>query len=395
MPASLLALLFSAAIICGAAAAASHHHAPPGNLPWDKFGFSLNDMRTDYMWLDKVQADTGNCAYSQSSQDCLVPLGPLSLHPSSTVLNYGQSLFEGLKAFRRADGSIALFRPERNARRMSDGAKRLLLPPVDEDAFVAAADAVVRSNAKFVPPFGKGALYLRPLLFGSGEGLGVKPSTESTFCIYCSPVGNYFKGGLKAISLQAVEGYSRAAPGGSGGIKAGGNYAPPFQVQKEVRSRGYDEALFLDAKHGEAIEEAGASNFFAVFPNNTIVTPPLDTGTILPGVTRASIIELARRECNCEVYERRITIDDLDGASEAFCCGTGASITPVGKVNYLPCGNRGVSASGRPAKDFVFGDGVNAGEISRKLYKLLLDIQMGNDEVLSEKYADWIHIVEP
>ena len=231
---------------------ASSHAPPDPSLPWDTFGFGLNDVRTDYMWLDKVLAaastDAKACAYSKSVEDCLVPLSPLSLAPTSTVLNYGQSLFEGLKAFRRADGSIALFRPEKNARRMMDGANRLMLPPVDEDTFVAAADAVVRSNARFVPPMGRGALYLRPLLFGSGEGLGVKPSTESTFCIYCSPVGNYFKGGLKAISLQAVEGYSRAAPGGSGGIKAGGNYAPPFQVQKEVRSRGYDEALFLDAK---------------------------------------------------------------------------------------------------------------------------------------------------
>jgi len=381
--------------------AASHHAPPDPSLPWDTFGFGLNDVRTEYMWLDKVRLATSDddtaasngVLFSQSCRDCLVPLAPLSLHPAATVLNYGQSLFEGLKAFRRADGTIALFRPEKNARRMSDGARRLLLPPVDEAAFVAAADAVVRSNAKFVPPMGKGALYLRPLLFGSGEGLGVKPSAESTFCIYCSPVGNYFKGGLKAISLQAVEGYSRAAPGGSGGIKAGGNYAPPFRVQKEVRSRGYDEALFLDARHGEAIEEAGASNFFAVFPNNTIVTPPLNTGTILPGVTRASIIELARRECQCEVYERRITIDDLEDACEAFCCGTGASITPVGRVNYLPTQNG--RASGRPAKEFVFGDGENAGAVSRKLYELLLDIQMGNDEALAEKYAAWIHIVPP
>ena len=155
----------------------------------------------------------------------------------------------------------------------------------------------------------------------------------------------------------------------------------------------YTFLLHVDTYSGEAIEEAGASNFFAVFPNNTIVTPPLDTGTILPGVTRASIIELARKECKCEVFERRITTDDLEYACEAFCCGTGASITPVGRVNYLPSENG--SSSGRPAKDFLFGDGENAGAISRKLYKLLLDIQMGNDEELAGKYADWIHVVEP
>lgn len=237
-----------------AATSPNHQHpAPDPSLKWDTFGFGLNDVRTDFMWLDKVEVgdDSSSDAppsYSTSPRDCLVPLSSLQLHPTCTVLNYGQALFEGLKAFRRSDGTIALFRPAKNAQRMLDGASQLMLPPVGIPTFVAAADAVVRANAKFVPPVGKGALYLRPLLFGSGEGLGVKPSTESTFCIYCSPVGNYFKGGLNAISLQAVEGYSRAAPGGSGSIKAGGNYAPPFKVQKEVRSRGFDEALFLDAK---------------------------------------------------------------------------------------------------------------------------------------------------
>jgi branched-chain amino acid aminotransferase len=163
------------------------------------------------------------------------------------VLNYGQALFEGMKAFRREDGSIAMFRPERNALRMQDGARRFFLPPVPTDVFVQAADAVVRANARWVPPFGKGALYLRPLLMGTGEDLGVKPSWQSTFCIYCSPVGNYFKGDLKAIRLQAVRGFSRAAVGGSGAVKASGNYAPAFLVQKHVKKRGYDDVLCLDA----------------------------------------------------------------------------------------------------------------------------------------------------
>jgi branched-chain amino acid aminotransferase len=174
-------------------------------------------------------------------------LGYLQISPTATVLNYGQALFEGMKAFRRVDGSIAMFRPERNALRMQQGARRFLLPPVPTDIFVQAADAVVRANARWVPPFGKGALYLRPLLMGTGEDLGVKPSWESTFCIYCSPVGNYFKGGLKAIRLQAVKGFSRAAVGGAGAVKASGNYAPAFMVQRQVRERGYDEVLCLDA----------------------------------------------------------------------------------------------------------------------------------------------------
>ena len=224
------------------------HPAPEADVDWDSFGFGLNGVRTDKMWVNTVSVDDdGNANYSNSCEDCLSAMGTLQLSPTSTVLNYGQSLFEGTKAFRRMDGSIAMFRPDRNAARMQQGASRFLMPSVPTDVFVQAAAAVVRANAKWVPPFGKGALYLRPLLMGTGEGLGVKPSSECTFCIYCSPVGNYFKGGLKAIRLQAVRGFSRAAPGGSGAVKASGNYASAFLVQKQVKARGYDDALCLDA----------------------------------------------------------------------------------------------------------------------------------------------------
>ena len=224
------------------------HPAPEANVDWDSFGFGLNGVRTDKMWVDTVPVDNqGNAEYSKVCENCLSPMGTLQLSPTATVLNYGQALFEGMKAFRRMDGSIAMFRPERNALRMQQGAARFLLPAVPTDVFVEAADAVVRANARWVPPFGKGALYLRPLLMGTGEGLGVKPSSESTFCIFCSPVGNYFKGGLKAIRLQAIRGFSRAAPGGSGAVKASGNYAPAFLVQKGVKLRGFDEVLCLDA----------------------------------------------------------------------------------------------------------------------------------------------------
>lgn len=227
----------------------SMHVAPDADVDWDSFSFSLNGVRTDSMWLNRVKVDdSGEADYSASPDDCLTALGNLELSPTATVLNYGQALFEGMKAFRRNDGTIAMFRPERNALRMQQGANRFLLPPVPTDVFVNAADSVVRANARWVPPFGKGALYLRPLLMGTGEDLGVKPSWESTFCIYCSPVGNYFKGGLKAIRLQAVRGFSRAAVGGSGAVKASGNYAPAFLVQKRVKQRGYDEVLCLDAE---------------------------------------------------------------------------------------------------------------------------------------------------
>lgn len=224
------------------------HKAPYSNVDWESFTFGLNGVKTDSMWLNKVTVDSnGKAPYSASAEECIADMGNLALSPTATVLNYGQGLFEGMKAFRRKDGSIVIFRPEKNALRMMEGAKRFLLPPVPVDIFIEAADAVVRANARWVPPFGKGALYLRPLLMGTGSDLGVKPSWESTFCIYCSPVGNYFKGGLKAIRLQAVRGFCRATSGGSGNVKAAGNYAPAFFSQRQVRQRGYDEILCLDS----------------------------------------------------------------------------------------------------------------------------------------------------
>lgn len=365
------------------------HADPVPNVDWDSFGFGLNGVETDKMWLNRVPVTFVNglptAEYEDSAKECLVDMGTIPLSPAATVLNYGQALFEGLKAFRRQDGTIVLFRPEMNAHRMQQGARRFLMPPVPTDVFLKAAEHVVRSNARWIPPAQHGALYLRPLLLGTGAALGVKPSTESTFCIYASPVGNYFKGELKAISLQAVKGYSRAAPGGSGAVKASGNYAPAFGVQHEVRNRGFDETLCLDVS-GEAVEEAGASNFFVVFPNNTIVTPTLETETILPGVTRASIMEIARNELGCKVIERRLLLSELENVSEAFCCGTGACITPVGCVSVIDGTTK--------THEIVFGDG-NTGQLTKKLYKMLTDIQKGCDPVLCEKYKHWIHVVEP
>ncbi len=374
------------------------HTGPDPSFDWDSFGFSLNGVETEFIWLDQVEVDLKSAEdnpFSVSPDECLMPSRPIALHPSSTVLNYGQSLFEGLKAFRRKDGSIAVFRPEMNADRMTSGANRFFLPTVPRDVFINAIDFVVRANCKFIPPVGKGALYLRPLLFGSAKGLGVKPSEEATFCIYSSPVGNYFKGNLKCISLQAVKGYARAARGGSGNIKAGGNYAPPFALQRKVRERGYDEALFLDATEGEYIEEAGASNFFALLKDKkTLVTPSLENGTILPGVTRASLIELAKAELGLTVVERPLSVRELkDDVDECFCCGTGASVTPVGRISYLS------NPSGESSDDdfvVIFGDGVAPGTITKKLYNILIGIQSGDceDAALLEKYEKWIHIVD-
>eukprot|EP00815_Leptocylindrus_aporus_P006465 CAMPEP_0116068084 /NCGR_PEP_ID=MMETSP0322-20121206/11445_1 /TAXON_ID=163516 /ORGANISM="Leptocylindrus danicus var. apora, Strain B651" /LENGTH=409 /DNA_ID=CAMNT_0003555117 /DNA_START=61 /DNA_END=1290 /DNA_ORIENTATION=- len=362
-------------------AALSKSMEPDPSTPFESFGFGLN-VEVDFMWIDQINEGAGSAAYSSEPRLCLKPMGEIRLHPAATVLNYGQSLFEGMKAFRRIDGSIALFRPERNASRMKSGAARLLIPPIPEKVFVKACNDLVRANAKWVPPYGKGALYLRPLLFGSGAALGVKPSTQYTFCIYCSPVGDYFKKGSdpKPIRLQAIEDYSRAAPGGVGSVKAAGNYAPCFKVQKEVKERGYDEALFLSVLGNGVIEEAGASNFFAVFPDNSIVTPSL--GTILPGITRESVIELARNIFGCTVYERQLTLDDLKDASEAFCCGTGASITAVGSVNIAST-----------EESIIFGeDGTTMGPLTKSIKESLLAIQMGTNA--ENNYSNWIHRIE-
>lgn len=353
---------------------AQQHPLPDPNLDWESFNFSLNGVRTAKMWLDSVVDDQ---PFSDDNNDKLVEFGNLSLSPTATVLNYGQGLFEGLKAFRRADNTIVLFRPERNALRMREGAERLCLRPVDPDVFVTAVDAVVRGNAKYVPPYDKGALYLRPMLFGSAEDLGVKPSSKCTFCVYCSPVGNYFKGGLKTIRLKAISHYTRAAPGGVGGVKAIGNYAPAFFVQRMIKQEGFDEALFLDSTR-TYIEEAGASNFFVV-KNDKLFTPSLESLTILPGVTRSSIIELAGM-LNLDVSEAKVTIGDIRSASEAFCCGTGASITPVGSITV-------------EQDEIVYG--TVAGPITQKLFDMLKSIQLGTDSDLAAKYSHWVHVVRP
>lgn len=227
-----------------------------------------------------------------------------------------------------------------------------------------------------------------PLLMGTGADLGVKPSHEATFCIFGSPVGNYFKGDLKAIRLQAVQGYSRASPGGVGSIKASGNYAPAFLIQKQIKSRGYDETLCLDALTGAGVEEAGASNFFAYFAsNNTLVTPSLEPLTILPGITRQSIMELAEKECGCSVIEKRLTLGELRQADEAFCCGTGAVITPVGCVSVL-------DRDGNEREMMQFGD-EETGPMTRKLFDMLTGIQTGSNADLAKKYEQWIHVVQP
>jgi len=277
-----------------------------------------------------------------------------------------------------------------NGARRVDGAKRMLLPAPSVPAFVEAVKEVVARNARWVPPYKSGTLYLRPLLFGSGAALGVGPSPTTTFCIYTSPVGNYFKGGVgeaPPISLYVAGTYKRAVPGGAGGAKAAGNYAPCFAPSKEAKALGYSETLFVDATTNEYIEEAGASNLFAVLPVASggfeLVTPPTDRGTILPGVTRASVLAIARAELGhlVSVAERPLRLAELENAKEIFCTGTGASVTAVGKV-VVPT-SLGADVAGRTYENPGWG------EVTKAVAQRLFAIQWGDGE---DTYG-WMHVV--
>lgn len=243
-------------------------------------------------------------------------------------MNYGQSIFEGMKAYRTEQGRIVLFRPTKNAQRMADGARRLMMPAVPTQLFLEAASMAVRDNAEWVPPVGQGALYLRPLLFGSGPDLGVKPSSEYTLVIYVAPVGKYFGPGSGGARMLLCTDHHRAAPAGIGHVKAAGNYAQCFSAQRDAKYDGYSDVIYLDV-NAEYIEEAAASNFFCVDEDNVIHTPQL--GTILPGVTRDSVLQLARRmrDKDLKLSVGKVSTDTVLKCKEAFLTGTGAGITPI------------------------------------------------------------------
>mmetsp|Transcript_51171 Transcript_51171/g.121618 ORF Transcript_51171/g.121618 Transcript_51171/m.121618 type:complete len:348 (-) Transcript_51171:69-1112(-) len=318
---------------------------------WDNLHFALNPATYMYM----AQVDLGK----EWTAGKMQPYGNLSLEPSACILNYGQGLFEGMKAQRTPDGDVVLFRPSCNAERMQAGAKRLGMPPVPTEMFVDAIQAVVKSNVDWVPPTGKGALYVRPCLMGTGGMLGVAPAPSFTFVVYACPVGPYFKGGLSPICLKVSDEFHRAAPGGSGGVKAIGNYAPGMMPAGNAKKEGFDELLYLDAVEHKYVEEAGAANFFCR-KGNTVYTPVL-MGTVLPGVTRMSVIQLAK-DLGYEVKEERVAIDLAITADEAWCTGTAAVIAPIGKVEYQ-------------GKMIEFNSG-KIGEATEKLYSALTETQL-------------------
>ncbi|WP_068073734.1 branched-chain amino acid aminotransferase [Novosphingobium lentum] len=295
------------------------------------------------------------------------PRGPISMDPATAVLHYAQEIFEGLKAYRLADGGTALFRPHANAARFNASARRLAMPELPEETFVEAVRQIVAADRDWFPPIDGGSLYLRPFMFASEAFLGVRPAQQYRFLVIASPAGNYFKSGAPAVSIWVSEDYTRAAPGGTGAAKCGGNYAASLVPQAEAIARGHDQVVFLDAAERKWIEELGGMNLFFVFDDGSLLTPPLG-GTILPGITRDSIIALAREE-GLTVREERYAFEQwrADAASgrliETFACGTAAVVTAVGTV----AGKHG---------EFTIGSG-GPGQLTQKLRNRLVSIQRG------------------
>ncbi|MEP7035033.1 MAG: branched-chain amino acid aminotransferase [Dermatophilaceae bacterium] len=302
--------------------------------------------------------------------------GPLALYPAAAVLHYAQEIFEGMKAYRHADGSVWTFRPEANAARFARSAKRLALPQLSEADFIESLRALVEADEKWVPEEGgrEATLYLRPFMFASEAFLGVRPAAEVTYCVIASPAGPYFAAGLKPVSIWLSTEYTRASPGGTGAAKTGGNYAASLAAQVEATTNGCDQVAFLDAVERKWVEELGGMNLFFVYRDGTIATPAL-TGTILEGVTRSSIIELAE-DLHLKVDERRISIDEWrEGVetaeiTEVFACGTAAVVTPVGRLAWQ-------------GGEVVIGDhevNQGVGPVTKAIRQALLDVQYGRAE---------------
>ncbi|RSU58987.1 branched-chain amino acid aminotransferase [Sphingomonas koreensis] len=307
----------------------------------------------------------------------VVARGPLSLDPATAVLHYAQEIFEGLKAYRTGDEGTALFRPLENARRFRESAQRMAMPELPDDLFLGSIEALVKADREWIPQIEGGSLYLRPFMFASEVFLGVKPASEYLYLVIASPAGAYFKGGAPAVTIWVSDHYTRAAPGGTGAAKCGGNYASSLVAQAEAIREGCDQVVFLDAVERRWVEELGGMNLFFVFDDGSMVTPPLG-GTILPGITRESILTLAREQ-GITVREEPYAIDQwkADAGSgklvETFACGTAAVVTPVGKVK---------SRDG----EFTIGSG-GPGQVTEALKARLTAIQRGQ----APDIHGWVH----
>lgn len=326
------------------------------NIDWSNLSFSY--MPTDYRFV-------ANWKDGKWDEGGLVKDATVTISESAGVLQYAQTCFEGLKVYTTKNGDIVAFRPDLNADRMKDSAERLRMPVVEKEVFLKALDELVKANAAWVPPYGSGAtLYIRPFLFGSGAVIGVKPAPEYQFRMFCTPVGPYFKGGLKPIKLYLSE-YDRAAPHGTGHIKAGLNYAMSIYAGEVAHANGFSENMYLDAATRTYVEETGGANFLFVTKDGTLVTPKSDS--ILPSVTRRSLMYVGEHILGLKCEQRKVRFDEIGDFAECGLCGTAAVISPVGSVTKSD------------GSEIKFASGMDEiGPVLKKLRETLTGIQMGD-----------------
>ncbi len=337
------------------------------NIDWENLGFGYIETEKRYV---------SNFKDGAWDEGMLTAEANVVMSECACVLQYAQTIFEGMKAYTTEKGQIVIFRPDLNAKRMADSAKRLEMPVFPEERFVDAVVKVVEANKAYVPPYGSGAtLYLRPFMFGSNAVIGVKPADEYQFRVFATPVGPYFKGGVKPLTI-CVSDFDRAAPHGTGNIKAGLNYAMSLHAIVTAHKNGYDENMYLDAATRTKVEETGGANFLFVTKDGKVVTPKSDS--ILPSITRRSLMAVAKDYLGLEVEEREVYFDEIKDFAECGLCGTAAVISPVGKIVDH-------------GKEICLPSGMNQmGEITKKLYDTLTGIQMGRIEAPD----GWIKVVE-
>ena len=336
-------------------------------IDWSNIGFGY--VQTDKRYVS-------NYKDGKWDEGGLTEEANVVLNECAGVLQYAQTVFEGLKAYRTEDGHIVTFRPDLNASRMADSARRLEMPVFPEDRFIRAVEQVVAANADYVPPYGSGAtLYIRPYMFGTNPVIGVKPADEYQFRVFATPVGPYFKGGAKPITIRVCD-FDRAAPHGTGHIKAGLNYAMSLHAIVDAHQQGYDENMYLDSATRTKVEETGGANFIFITKDNKLVTPKSDT--ILPSITRRSLVYVAKEYLGMEVEEREVLFEEVKEFAECGLCGTAAVISPVGKVVDH-------------GKEICFPSGMEEmGPVTKKLYDTLTGIKMGHIKAPES----WIKVIK-
>ncbi len=337
------------------------------NIDWSNIGFGY--MPTDYRYVSMYQNGSWDEGVLTSDPN-------ITLNECACVLQYAQTCFEGLKAYTTEDGHIVTFRPDLNGERMENSAKGLEMPPFPKERFVDAITKVVEANAAFVPPYGSGAtLYIRPYMFGYDSIIGVKPANIYQFRVFCTPVGPYFKGGAKPITIR-VSDFDRAAPHGTGHIKAGLNYAMSLHAIVDAHKNGFDENIYLDPQTRTKIEETGGANVIFITKDGKLVTPK--SNSILPSITRRSILQVARDYLGMETEEREVYLDEVKDFAECGLCGTAAVISPVGKIVDH-------------GKEICFPAGMEKmGPVTQKLYETLTGIQLGHIKAPE----GWIHVIK-